>query len=137
MAIECEKLVLTFPPRLVQEPITYHLVKDHGLMVNILRASISPDEAGHMVVALEGTREQLDDGRRYMEGTGISWQPLSKDVCWREDRCTHCAACVSACPSGALHLDRSTMKVSFDSDKCIGCELCIPVCMYGAMEIQF
>lgn len=132
-----EKLVLTFPPRLVQEPITYHLVKDHGLMVNILRASISPDEAGHMVVELGGTRSQLENGRKYMEDAGVSWQPLSRDVLWREDRCVHCTACVSLCPAGALALDRSTMKVSFDSEKCIGCELCIPVCMYKAIEIRF
>lgn len=132
-----EKLVLTFPRRLVQEPITYHLVKDHGLMVNILRASISPDEAGHMVVELDGTRSQLENGRKYMEDAGVSWQPLSRDVLWREERCVHCTACVSVCPAGALPLDRSTMKVSFDPEKCIACELCIPVCMYGAIEIRF
>ena len=132
-----EKLVLTFPPRLVQEPITYHLVKDHGLMVNIMRASISPDEAGHMVVELVGTKRQLEQGRQYMEKAGVSWQPLSKDVRWREDLCTHCTACVSVCPSQALSLNRETMEVSFDSDECIGCELCIPVCMYRAVEIQF
>ena len=137
MTTVTEKLVLTFPPRLVQEPLTYHLVKDHGLMVNIMRASIGPDEAGHMVVELAGTRKQIEDGRRYMEKIGVLWQPLSGDVHWREDLCTHCTACVSVCPTEALALDRSTMRVSFESEKCIGCELCIPVCMYTAMEIQF
>lgn len=132
-----QKLVLTFPPRLVREPITYHLVKDHDLRVNIVRASISPDEAGHMVVELDGTKDQVRGGREYLERVGVACQPLSRGVMWREDRCVHCTACVSVCPSNALYMDRTSMKVAFDSEKCIGCELCIPVCMYGAMEIHF
>lgn len=132
-----QKLVLTFPPRLVREPITSRLVKDHGLEVNILRASISPDEAGHMVVQIDGTGEQLESGKRYLEKTGITWEPLSRDVTWLEDRCVHCTACVTICPSGALYVERPSMKVAFESEKCIGCELCIPACMYKAMEIHF
>ena len=132
-----EKLVLRFPPQLVSRPITYHLVKDHNLRVSILRASISPDEAGQMVVELDGSHDDLESGRKFLESIGVTWQPLSKDVTWREERCTHCTACISVCPSEALTVDRKTMKVSFDGDKCIGCELCIPVCGYKAMEIQF
>lgn len=132
-----EKLVLTFPPRLVREPITYHLTKDHDIRVNIMRASISPDEAGHMVVELDGSREQLDAGRRYMENIGVAFEPLSKDVSWNEERCVHCTACASACPTGALSVDRPTMAVSFDADKCIACELCVSICGYRAMEVRF
>lgn len=131
------KLVLTFPPQLVREPVTYRLVKDYDLLVNILRARISPDEAGHLVVELEGTEEQLLKGQEYLDRIGVVTEPISSDARWIEDRCTHCTACVTACPSGALELDRSTMRVSFDSEKCIGCELCIPVCSYHAMEMHF
>jgi len=131
-----EKLVLTFPPRLVREPLTSRLTKDYDLMVNIMRASISPDEAGHMVVEVEGSAEQLQAGRKYMEKIGVSFEPLSKDVRWIEESCTHCTACVSACPTDALVVDRETMKVSFIAENCIGCELCIPVCVYNAMEVR-
>jgi len=132
-----EKLVLKFPPRIVREPVVYHLVKDYDLKVNILRASINPDEAGQLVMEVEGTRKQLDSGHKYLDKVGVFVQPLSKDVRWREARCVHCTACVSACPTSALKVNRKTMEVSFDSEKCIGCELCIPVCFYKAMEIQF
>ena len=132
-----EKLVLKFPPHIVREPIVYHLVKDYDLRVSILRASINPDEAGQMVLAMEGNKKQLEAGHEYLEKKGVVLQPLSKDVLWREDRCVHCTACISVCPTAALQVNRSTMIVSFDSDKCIGCELCIPVCIYKAMEIQF
>ena len=132
-----EKVVLKFPPHIVREPIVYHLIKDYDLRVSIMRASINPDEAGQMVLAMEGNKKQLEAGREYLEKKGVLVQPLSKDVRWREDRCVHCTACISVCTTAALRVDRSTMTVSFDSDKCIGCELCIPVCIYKAMEIQF
>lgn len=132
-----EKLILRFPPRRVRAPVMYHLVKDHNLMVNILRANISPDEAGHMVVELTGSREQLREGHTYLDKSGVHVQPLEKEVRWIEEKCVHCTACVSLCPTNALKVDRKTMRVSFDSDKCIGCELCIPVCSYKAMEMLF
>ena len=130
------KLVLKFPSSLINEPIVFRLVKDFDLMINILRASISPDEAGHAVIELDGSREAIEQGRQYLENCGIEVQSLAQDVRWCEERCTGCGACVSVCPTGALSLDRSTLQVGFDEDKCIGCELCIPVCAYRAMEIH-
>ena len=132
-----EKLVLNFPRGIVREPVVYHLVKDYDLRVNIMRASISPDEAGHMVMEISGDKRRLEAGRKYIESVGVTWQPLSKDVHWREDRCVHCTACVSVCPTAALRVKRPEMEVKFDGEKCIGCELCIPVCGYEAVEIQF
>ena len=131
-----ERLVLTFPSRLVREPITYKLIKEHGLMVNILRAVVKPDEQGHMVVELSGTRGSLDSGRKYLRAIGVHVEPMARGVHWSEERCTHCTACISACPAGALDLDRRTMRVRFVAEKCIGCGLCIPVCSYRAMEVE-
>jgi len=132
-----KKLVLTFPRSLVEEPIICRLVKDYDLVVNILRATISPDEAGHMVLEVTGPEQQIDGGLRYLDEIGVTWQPLSKDVKWREDLCTHCTACVTACPTGALTVERPGMRVRFDEEKCIACELCLPVCSYRALEIHF
>lgn len=130
------KLVLKFPPSLVNQPVIYKLVKDFDLEVNILRASIRPDEAGHVVIELDGDRESIEKGREYLEECGVSTESLAKDVRWSEERCTSCTACISVCPTGALHVDRDTLVVSFIEDKCIGCELCVPVCAYRAMEIH-
>ena len=130
------KLVITVPPRLVQEPLVSRLVKEYDVMVNIMRANISPDEAGHLVVELQGTPEALDAGQAFMIGLGVKVVPLSSDVRWLEDRCVHCTACIAVCRVDALSVNRETMRVSFDSEKCIGCELCIPACSYNAMEIH-
>ena len=130
------KLVLKFPASLINEPIIYKLVKDHNLEVNILRASINPDEIGHVVLELNGSREDIEKGREYLENCGVSTESLTQDVRWSEERCTSCTACISVCPTGALSLDRTTMEVTFIEEQCIGCELCIPVCAYRAMEIH-
>jgi ferredoxin len=130
------KLVLTVPTNMVKEPITSRLVRDHNLMVNILRAQISPDEVGHMVVEIEGDREAIESGRRYLASVNVKIQSLDQDVRWSADLCTHCTACTTVCPTGALSVDRKNMQVSFAIDKCIGCELCIPVCAYRAMEVH-
>jgi Fe-S-cluster-containing dehydrogenase component len=132
-----KRIVLTFPPNLIEQPITYHLVKDYDLMINILSARVTPREEGKLVMEVSGKKKSIDDGVQYLVNLGVNIQPLSKDINWYQDRCTHCSACIPVCRSGALSLDRKEMTVSLTKDRCIVCELCIPACPYKAMEIQF
>ncbi len=129
------KLVLHFPPNLIEQPITYQLIKKHDLMVNILGARITPKEQGRLVVEISGRKKNLDTALRFLKELGVGVEPLARDVTWHEDRCIECTACVSICPTGALSVSRPEMRVSFNHDKCIACELCVPVCAYKAMEI--
>lgn len=130
-----KRLVLTFPPQLIDQPITYHLVKEHDLMVNILRARIAPNEQGRLVVEVSGRKKDLDAGLRYIESLGVGAEPLAQDVRRIEERCIECSACTTVCPTGALSVTRPEMRVSFNHEKCIACELCVPACPYKAMEI--
>jgi len=132
-----KRLVLSYPPHIVEQPVISQLVRDFDLTVNILRARITPKEEGRLVLEMTGKRPALEAGINYIKELGVEIQPLAQDVKWHEDRCTHCTACVSICPPKALDVDRNTMEVSFKRDKCIACELCIPVCPYQAMEILF
>lgn len=132
-----KRVVLSFPPQLIDQAVTYRLIKDFDLMINIMRARITPKEQGRLVVEITGKKPALDAGINYLKEVGVEIQPLAQDVKWHEDRCVHCTACVSICPPKALELDRTSMEVSFKKDKCIACELCLPVCPYQAMEILF
>ena len=131
------KVVLRFQPELAEQPITYKLIKEYDLMVNILRGHITPKEEGMLVLELTGKKKQLDSGMDYLAKLGVETQRLSNDVKWLKDLCTHCTACVSLCPTHALSVERDTMIVSFDKDECIACEMCVTVCPYRAMEVQF
>ena len=130
-----KKIVLSFPPSSVEEPITYHLITDYGLMVNILRATIDPGKQGRMVVELSGSESQLSLGMNYLENKGVQIEPLAEEIRHLEERCTSCTACVPICPTGALDVDRESWIVSYDPEKCVVCLSCVDVCIYHAMEI--
>lgn len=130
------RVVLSFPPSNVEEPITYRLIKDYGLVVNILRASIDPGKQGRMVVELSGEESQLSLAFNYLEKQGVTIEPLSQEIQHLEKKCTGCTACVPICPTGALDVDRKSWKVSYDPEKCVVCLSCLDVCIYKAVEVN-
>ena len=135
MAIS-RRVVLHFPRSSVDQPIIYRLVKDYNLSFNILKASVTPNEEGLLVLELSGERENYEKGVRYLGEVGVGIQPLSRDVTLNEDRCTHCGACITICPTGALALELPSRRVKFLHKKCIVCGLCIKACPPRAMEIR-
>ncbi len=132
-----KRLTLNFPLHLIDQPITYRLIRDFDLMVNILRARVTPMEEGRLVVEITGKKKNLEAGLSFLKETGLEVQPLAQDIRWHKERCIECTACISVCPTGALSLTRPEMHVAFVDDKCIACELCIATCPYKAMEIVF
>ncbi len=52
--------------------------------------------------------------------------------------CNHCdnPACVSVCPTHAMHKDEETGLVSVDADLCIGCGYCHMACPYNAPKVD-
>ena len=131
-----KRIVLKFPSKLVDKPIVYKLVKDFDLVFNILRAQVTPEEEGELVIELKGNKEKYADGIKYLKDLGVKIQPLSKDVTRDDDRCTHCGACITICPTAALYMDKESMKVIFDAEKCIACELCVKGCPPRAMKVK-
>lgn len=131
------RIVLKFPHRLVDQPIVYRLIKDFNLTFNILKAYVTPNEEGLLVLELTGDEKDYNKGVKYLKDQGVHVQPLSQDIVLDEGKCTHCGACVPICPTGALVLERNTYKLKFDKDKCIACLLCIPACPVRAMEVHF
>jgi ferredoxin len=131
------RIVLHYPKTMIDQPVVYHLARDYHLMFNILRADITPDAEGLMVLELSGDATDLERGLDYARQAGVRVQPLGNDVTRDEDVCTHCGACVTICPTAALAIDVKSREVAFDPEKCIACELCVPVCPPHAMRVQF
>ena len=132
-----KKIVLHFPHRLVDQPIVYKLVKEYDLQFNILKAYVTPQEEGLMVLELTGEDKNFKKGIEYLQSYGVKIQPLSQDVIRNEAKCTDCGVCVPICPVGALVVEPLTRKVHFYENKCIACELCVKVCPTRAMEVHF
>ena len=136
MAIS-KRIVLRFPKRLVDRPIVSRLVREFNLDFNILKASVTPEEEGLLVLEVSGKQGDYDKGVEYLTKTGVRIQSLSQDVTRNEERCTQCGACVTICPTGAFELEPSTRRVAFLNEKCLACGLCIKSCPPRAMELHF
>ena len=132
-----KRIVLHFPRRMVDRPIVYRLVKDYNLEFNILKAFFTPQEEGLMVLEISGGQKDYDKGIKYLTKSGVRIQSLSQDVTRNEERCTHCGACITICPTGAFELEPLTRRVNFYNEKCLACGLCIKACPPRAMELHF
>ncbi|MFH1088058.1 MAG: NIL domain-containing protein [Chloroflexota bacterium] len=131
------RIVLHFPQRIVNEPIIYRLVKDFDLKFNILKAQVSPEQTGLLVMELTGEPRNYDLGIKYLTENGVKVEALSRDVVRNDARCTHCGACINLCPTGAFYLEADTRRVLFDDSKCNACGFCIKACPPRAKEVYF
>lgn len=132
-----KRIVLHFPRRLTDRPIIYRLVKDYNLEFNILKASVTPEKEGLLVLELSGEQEEYDKGIQYLTENGLRIQSLSQNVIRNEERCTHCGACITICPAAAFELEPLTRRVMFYNERCLACGICIKACPPRAMEAHF
>jgi ferredoxin len=130
------KLVLSFPENIVTKPITYKLVKEFNLEFNILRAEITPNMEGKMLIELRGDKAQIDKSIKYLISTGVSVQEAAKDIILNKNQCIDCGVCASICITQALSLDNTSHKLKFNKDKCILCELCLDCCPVSAIKVH-
>jgi len=103
----------------------------------MLKAAFTQEEEGLMVLEITGDQRDYDKGIRYLTKSGVRIQALSQDVTRNEERCTHCGACVTVCPTGAFEVEPSTRRVIFYNERCVACGLCIKACPPRAMELHF
>jgi len=131
-----KRFVLTFPPAEIEEPITYNLIKKFDIMVNIVRADISPGKIGHLVMEMTAPAKVLKEGMAYIKQQNVDCELIEKKISYREDLCIHCGACTSVCFAGALTLKRETAELSFNPEKCVVCELCLKSCPLNLFSID-
>jgi ABC-type methionine transport system ATPase subunit len=75
-----EKIVhLVFPQNLIKEPVIYTMAKKFNLVPNIRRAKIT-ETVGEVTLALEGTEENLEKARLYLEKIGVKVEPVVGDI---------------------------------------------------------
>jgi len=131
------KVALYYPAKDVSKPITYHLVKDYDLCINILHADISLNKIGKLVLDIEGEEDKLEAGLQFVKDMGIEYKLFTKTIIWQEDNCMHCGACTAVCPADALKMDKVDWCLTFDQEKCMACELCVKACPLNVMCVSF
>ena len=131
------RFTIKFPPESSKIPLTYHLIKDYDFMVNILRATISCEQEGRLLMEVEAEPDKLEQGLAFLKSHNVTIIPLNQQITVDQDRCIHCGACTAVCLSGALSLDRDNWQLVFDSEKCVMCGLCVSACPLRLIRAEF
>ncbi len=71
------KVRLSFPQRLLNQPLIYGLIHQYDLLTNILEAQVSQEE-GCMVVAVRGEKLQVTQGLDWLRHQGVLVETLTE-----------------------------------------------------------
>jgi ferredoxin len=132
-----EKYVLSYSQDAVGDPIIYSLIKRFDVMVNILRAEVTPGQEGRLLLELDGDEKSIGEAVAYLESREVTCLPASRAILWKEDGCVDCGACTGVCFSGALELDQASARLELKRERCIGCGLCVKACPFGLFSLAF
>jgi ABC-type methionine transport system ATPase subunit len=70
---------LIFPQKLIKKPIIFTMAKKYDIIPNIRRAQVTKT-VGEVTLELDGTKEKLERGIKYLEKTGVKVEPLVGDI---------------------------------------------------------
>ena len=126
---------MTFKRSQLDQPITYHLIKDYDLVLNILQAKVT-NEDGKLVVGLSGLEQNVEAGIEWLKEQKVGVEPLATGLSVNKMSCVDCGACTGVCPTGALHF-APDWTLEYDEGKCILCLSCVPACPVKAIEELF
>ncbi|HZK25975.1 MAG TPA: 4Fe-4S binding protein [Thermoclostridium sp.] len=130
------KVNLTFPPTMVTFPLMTLLVREYMLEVNILNADVRLNRTGKLVVELLGKEEDIDNALEFIQGEGIKCHIFNGTLSIEEDKCIHCGACTTVCPSHALQIEQPDFYLTFNKEKCLVCGLCIKACPLRILHLD-
>jgi len=72
-----KRLLLTFPPELLKEPIIYTLGQQFRIVTNIHRADVEAD-AGWVVLEMEGKEQDIEEGIAWAISRGMRVEIISE-----------------------------------------------------------
>jgi ABC-type methionine transport system ATPase subunit len=73
------RVKLTFPQDQIKEPILFTTAKKFDIMPNIRRARVT-ETVGEVVLELEGTEENINNGIDYMKQQGVDIELIEGDI---------------------------------------------------------
>ena len=73
------KLYLTYPKKLVREPLIWQATRDFDLVFNIRSASVS-EEIGIIAIELDGAEGAIEGAIAWLRDQGVTVEPIEKNV---------------------------------------------------------
>ncbi len=128
-----KKVLLRYSTERATEPILASVIKETGILVNILYADFSA-RGGEILIAIEGPETDAQKVIDLLGKKGVEVQEIKHVAELDRELCFDCGACISLCPTGALRMTED-FSVELDEDKCVYCEVCIPACPARALKV--
>ena len=73
------KFYLTYPKKLVKEPLIYQMARKFDLVFNVRSASVS-EEIGIIAIELDGSTEEIESAVAWFREQGVTVEPIEKNV---------------------------------------------------------
>ncbi|MBK5189970.1 MAG: 4Fe-4S binding protein [Methanosarcinales archaeon] len=119
------KLLLRYPLPLDEMPYTAEVILETGAKINIDRAT--RDE---LIVDVLG--DNVEHVAELFREKGVEVRKLLKLITWDEERCIHCGACISVCPTRVFTFNPS-WNINLEEEECVRCEICVKACPLSAL----
>ncbi len=74
-----KRIKLVFPQELIKQPVIFTMAREFDVMPNIRSARVTED-TGEVVLELEGTAKNLEDGIAYLKKRGVRVEPVEGDI---------------------------------------------------------
>lgn len=132
-----KRYIFNFTSNTVNKPITYRLIRDYDIKINILKAEIIYGERGNLLVEIDAEDKNINDAFEYLKKCKVLYKPVNKYINFQQDKCVDCGSCTAVCFAGALQLDQINRNLIFNPDKCVVCGLCVKACPLSLFSINF
>jgi ABC-type methionine transport system ATPase subunit len=73
------KFYLTYPKKLVREPLIYQMSRKFDLVFNVRSASVS-EEIGIIALELDGRQDEIEAAVEWFRAQGVTVEPIEKNV---------------------------------------------------------
>ncbi len=125
------KMILRFDSKTVTKPVLSKTTLETGALINILRAEVGA-RRGEILIEVEDEKAKKVEELLIAEGVEVVeiLEAIQKD----DEKCVHCGACTSICPTEALRFN-GEKKVVVEAEKCVHCGACIKVCPTQALSL--
>ena len=128
------KILLNYSAQKVTDPILATVIKETGLVPNILYAEFS-SRGGEILLSIDAPDKKVDALIELFKKKGVQVKEVKRAIQLDRDLCFDCGACLSICPSSALY-QKEDKTVELDESKCVYCELCVPSCPARALKLS-
>ena len=77
--LQATRLWLSYPPKLIKDPLIWELGHKFKVVTNIRQASVT-DEIGILCLELHGERSEIKKAIKWLESKGVKVEPVEINV---------------------------------------------------------